>query len=526
MTYRYDLIAEPWVPCVTDDGRVEELGLCNALVQAHRFRELGGESPLVTAALYRLLLAILHRVFGPEDRDAWGELWARKRWDATALDAYFARWRHRFDLFDEDRPFFQAAYPGAKPKSIVSLVHHLASGNNPVLFDHHTESVGVSLSPAEAARALVAAQSFGLGGLSGFPDKFTDGSCARGILFLVVGDTLFETLMLNLPRRLEEDDPLGLTKPDLPCWEMEDPLNLEGGRPYGLQDRYTWQNRRICLLGPDVGPSGPRVREMTWGPGLRLSEEAITQDPMKYYRQDPNGWKMLRFQEDRALWRDSAPLFRLPRGASAEDSRPPQALDELARLLEFSDVQDLSSAQTKRLLALGMANDQAKVEFYRREELPLPLELLHNQELVSHLEAALAEAEAVRKHLWGALSTLACWILFHEDKKLSRPASDTRDNLVKFWGGERHYWGALEPAFFTLLADLPHTPQDARHAWAVILRRAAWDALEQIITNLGADPASLKAAVMARAQLGAGLAKTLELWLGHAEQTTKEDVHA
>ncbi|NLG48937.1 MAG: type I-E CRISPR-associated protein Cse1/CasA, partial [Chloroflexi bacterium] len=277
MTYHYDLISEPWVPCVTDDGRMEELGLRDALVQAHRFRELGGESPLVSAALYRLLLAVVHRVFGPEGRDAWAELWARKCWDAAALDAYFARWRHRFDLFDEDRPFFQASYPGAKPKSIISLVHHMASGNNPVLFDHHTETDGASLSPAEAARALVAAQSFGLGGLSGFPEKFTDGSCARGVLFLVVGDTLFETLMLNMPYRSKEDDPLGLEKPDMPCWEMDDPLNLDGGRPYGLQDRYTWLNRRVRLLGPDIGPSGPRVREMTWGPGLRLDEKAVTQ---------------------------------------------------------------------------------------------------------------------------------------------------------------------------------------------------------------------------------------------------------
>ena len=65
-----------------------EFGLRDVLVQAHELRGLGGESPLVTAALHRLLLAILHRVFGPEGYDAWYALWQAGRFDPVALDEY------------------------------------------------------------------------------------------------------------------------------------------------------------------------------------------------------------------------------------------------------------------------------------------------------------------------------------------------------------------------------------------------------------------------------------------------------
>ncbi|MBC7235520.1 MAG: type I-E CRISPR-associated protein Cse1/CasA, partial [Chloroflexi bacterium] len=158
MPYSFNLVDEKWIPCVAFDGSVEELSLRDALVQAHLYRELGGESPLVTVALYRLLLAVLHRVFGPKDRDAWRELWLSKRWDSAALDAYLTRWQHRFDLFDEQRPFFQADHPTILPNPIGNLLHELCK--NDTFYDHRTLD-GVELNPAEATRHLLTAQAFG-----------------------------------------------------------------------------------------------------------------------------------------------------------------------------------------------------------------------------------------------------------------------------------------------------------------------------------------------------------------------------
>jgi len=267
---------------------------------------------------------------------------------------------------------------------------------------------------------------------------------------------------------------------------------------------------------------------MTWGPGLRLSEVATTQDPMKLYRGgDITGWRELRFQEDRALWRDSAPLFRLSNEQKDRKTRPPMAIDQLAEIMRYDEIDGLGRYQAKRLLALGMANDQAKVEFFRREELPLPLDLLSNQDLVTDLEDALQTSETVRGHLQGAFATLACWLLFHKQvDRLSVPQKDARDRLMDSWGGERWYWSDLEPRFFVLLADLTDDASAARRAWARTLQRAAWDALEHVIDKLGTDPHALKAAVMARGRLGAGLNKELSIWLGQSEPTEKEVTHA
>ena len=60
MATSFNLCDEPWLPCIRLDGRAVELGLYDMLMQAHTLRELLGETPLETAALHRLLLAVLH----------------------------------------------------------------------------------------------------------------------------------------------------------------------------------------------------------------------------------------------------------------------------------------------------------------------------------------------------------------------------------------------------------------------------------------------------------------------------------
>ena len=255
----YNLIDEPWIPCVEADGTAATLGLCDALGRAQQLRELSGDSPLVTAALYRLLLAVLHRVFGPESYDAWYDLWQSGRFDQARVVAYLEQWRHRFDLFDPSHPFYQAADQRVKPKPVNSLILELAFGNKATLFDHTTDVAGVALTPAEGARAVVAAQDFGLAGLSGLPQKFTDGPCARGVIFLVQGDTLFETLMLNMLRYPTEDEVMPHYPDDCPAWEMDDPFTPDRSRPSGYLAISPGRTGEFCSFlnrTPQVSSSG------------------------------------------------------------------------------------------------------------------------------------------------------------------------------------------------------------------------------------------------------------------------------
>ncbi len=503
MNPSFDLLRSPWIPCLRADGTLVELGLRDALAQAHELREIHGESPLVTAALHRLLLAVLHRVFGPDSLGEWGRLWEAGRWDPARLDDYLNRWRDRFDLFHPERPFYQAPDERVKPKPLNRLIHEVASGNNPTLFDHHTEVEGIALSPAQAARVLVTVQAFGLCGTKGPTMQFTDAPWARGVIFLVQGRTLFETLALNLirpPRDMIGDDP----SKDRPAWEMEDPFTPDRAKPYGYLDYLTWQNRRILLLPEGTG-GDIIVRKATMAPALRLAPGVL--DPMKHYFQDKKrGPLPLLFTAERALWRDSAALFQL----RSEGYRPPLAFYWLATLIEEGY---LDPSQTRRYLAMGMSSvpGQAKVHFYRSERMPLPLRYLREPALVEGLSEALEMAEGASRQLWGAVRTLATLLLSPEaDAQEGRqPDRKELDRLMNQWAVDRFYWSRLELPFRTLVESLPKEEEGALEVWRQVLRQTAWRAFERVADGLSHDPRALKAVVRARGKLAAGLLKVL-----------------
>ncbi len=89
MSASFNLVDSRWIPCITLQGNPVELGLMDMLIKAHELREIADPSPLIVASLHRLALAVLHRVFGPANRAAWGELWRAGRWPDTPLRQYF-----------------------------------------------------------------------------------------------------------------------------------------------------------------------------------------------------------------------------------------------------------------------------------------------------------------------------------------------------------------------------------------------------------------------------------------------------
>ncbi len=504
MTPSFSLIHEPWIPCITLAGERRELSLQDVLCHAHELRELYDESPLVTAALHRLLLAVLHRVFGPQDEDAWANLWQVQQWPAEPLREYFEQWADRFDLFHPERPFYQQLDERVQdkdPKSVINLVH--SSGNNPTLFSHQNETQGACLTPSEAARLLITAQAFHVAGLSGLPQKFTDSTCARGVLFLVEGESLFETLTLNLIWYPTPGDVLPCRPEDKPAWEMHDPYRPDREIPFGYLDYLTWQSCRIMLL-PDENDKGETVvSQMRIAPALKLAPNIY--DPMKHFRMDQAGPKPLRFNENRVLWRDSAALFRL---TEQEESRPPAVFHWLAGLVDDGH---LNRHQTWRFMALGMASHQAKVFFYRHERFPLPLAYFDDVALVDRLRDALQWAEDVYRQLRSALNGLARLIIAPEsDQEGGRtPDKDDVQRMIDHWGVSQRYWSTLETPFLHLLEDLPVQGEPVVIQWHDELRRAARHAFQQAADIAGTDVRAIKAAVRARGYLERGLAKVL-----------------
>lgn len=504
MTFSFNLIDEPWIPCVNNKGEAVELNLQETLTQAHELREVWGESPLITASFYRLLLAVLHRVYnGPENSEAWEKVWKTGYFDNKKINDYLENWHERFDLFHPKYPFYQAPNLDLEPKAVNTILFDIASGNNATLFDHHTDDKAITLKPAQAARALLAAHTFGLAGLCLPNWPFTDAPWARGIVFLIQGDTLFETLMFNWLRYSESGKmPCKRTLQDCPAWEMDDPFKDGRTLPYGYLDYLTWQNRRIFLL-PVQTSQEIVVQQLTIAPGLRL--DSSIEDPMKHYYTIDEKHGYLFFEKDRALWRNSAALFSL---RHSERHRPPRALNWLGTLKEETDA--LAHVQTRRLFALGMANNQAKIEFFRAERWPLPLAYLEDESLVETLEVMLKQAEDVASQLKEAMRIMAWLILDSKaapEKKQDRAPQET-SALMNQWGFQRRYWASLEVHFRRLIEVLPQARNDAVQEWKQTLKNTAHNIFYAIVENQQRAE-TFKAIVKAEQQLISGLTKVL-----------------
>ena len=509
-TPTYDLLTEPWIPVLRADGSAAQVGLREALLQAHEIQGLTGETPLVVAALYRLLLAVLYRALGAPTLDSWEEIWRQGRFPTEALEAYLERWHARFDLFHPEHPFLQWPDERVQPKSVSALVPHMASGNNATLFDHHHAGEEVWLTPAEAARALLVALGFGLaGGMGMAPKDSSDAPWARGVIFLAEGNTLFETLMFNyLPMHYFEfeSDPIK----DRPFWEADNPFEPQRAFPLGITDYLTWPNRGLRLLPEQIGTQW-RVRKVTMVKGLRLGRADL--DPYKHYLPVENvkarsGWRLLRFQERRSLWRDSVTFLRF-RDTAHRAPRPLLWMSDLAE-------EDIIERHARyRLMALGWATGPidteprasgAKIHFYREEHFPLPVDYLVDPDLVEVLSEALNLAETRGRLLAQKLRLLAIYFLYPEMAKpdgcprLVPEQREKVDDLTGHWGRTRAYWASLEIPFWGLLQGLPQEGTKALKEWQSAVQREFYHSFEQSVASLGQTPRSLKAAAFAESK--------------------------
>ncbi|WP_414508270.1 type I-E CRISPR-associated protein Cse1/CasA [Synechococcus sp. RC10B2] len=74
-TQSFNLTKEKWIPVLDPDFRIQELSLVELFREWESLKEMRGDNPPTTLALYRFLLAIMHRAYlGPKDTDHWKEI--------------------------------------------------------------------------------------------------------------------------------------------------------------------------------------------------------------------------------------------------------------------------------------------------------------------------------------------------------------------------------------------------------------------------------------------------------------------
>lgn len=487
---------EPWIPCLTSNGNVKDLSLKDVFLSAERLVDIIDPSPLVKASLFRLILAIHIRSIGMMDTSIKAKMWEERNLDADKVAGYLERWSDRFDLLDADRPFYQVPdFDAGAQHPIHKLALERSAGNNKILFDHRMDDEPESVNLAEAARMLVTAQSYALGGGRSATVNLTHSPMIGKALVTIKGANLLETILLN---SVEYDPkypmkPLGSERPsegdDKPSWEVDEPEKPGGSRsPYGYIDYLTWQSRAVRLINE---PNG--IRRMYFAQGTQLVTVDGFYDPMVPYRVDKDGaWKAVGIDADKEPWRGLSSLIQL----QSDENRPPRTMDDATQLLLDGVIEE---GLDSNLAVIGLVNNQANVSIWRESIMPLPPRYLRDRQTVVWIERALNMAESR-----ASLLNAALWIYA---KHILSPSSGSADagttkNLMSSLDGLTRYWSEVERPFYELVEDMAACaesyPSNELRRWGMELSKRARSTLDITLDSRESNARTLKAGARAR----------------------------
>lgn len=507
--FSFNLADKPWIPCADDSG-IRPLGIRDLLVRAHELREIRHQNPLTVAALLRVLLAAVHRIVGgPCDHKEWIALYKSGLFSQEKIDAYFDRWRPKFDLFGDEAPFYQTPGLGMvdqdnnpkEPVSISLMMVERASGNNKTLFDHTTDDTSVYLTPAEAAQVVVTAQMFSLGGLYkkstnlfGYHERWENAAMVDGILIALTGSSLFETLMLNL-LIYKDNQPIPNTSEDCPVWERNDRGSAISKRdkaipPKGYLDYLTCKCRHLLLV-PQQKDGDVVVGQVHAAPG-----EIFINFPHPSFmsKTGKKGTWHPPLEVDRLLWRDSTALFAFD---TAKDNRP----------MAFRQVSNIRKGIVSRpsryvCMSIALANKDANPLAWRKESLMVPVALLEDEETTPLLIVGMELAEKVETIL--RTSVEAFLKAYMQSAYPNKPLEVKKK--IESTGAMRVFWDRLERHFHGFLAEIEQG-DESLYSWYENIASTARESLESCVKQRYANSArTLKAWAVAADTLNTKLA--------------------
>jgi CRISPR system Cascade subunit CasA len=526
---------------------IRELGLAETLIDAPHVLELVGDTPLETVSILRLLLAVLYGCVDVTSASNWEGLWRSGRFPAAALTSYFDQWRGRFDLFDAEHPFYQAASIDVSTAGSVAKLLYQAD-NNATLFDHTVVDRPPALTPAKVARTLLVIQAFDTSGTKtgAKTEKMVTASpLVQSAVIVFRGATLFETLMLNLHRYSpdREDEPWSFkASADVPAWERDEETTTATRHPAGLRDLLTWQSRRI--RAEPTGESGGAVvvkrAVVMKGECLPPEFERRNRETMLSFRRrrEPlpgqSPWYPMRFLQDRAVWRDCLALF----SALPSDTTCSKGARWLASLM---DEGVLPASSLLPVDLYGLATDKAKCLFWRHDQMTIPSGLLRQEvvgwevaralqlaeniaPIVSDRWANLRQSDGATRAAPTALAVLARGLITG-DKDV--PA------VIRQLSGGRQFWVQLAVPFQRFLAALSAATDqdqstqtdsrgDAMLQWREAVEDVAVAAFGVIVERTGVRGNALQAVAMGERTFR----RQLRLVMGDWTTVTEEDGHA
>lgn len=433
----FNLIDEPWILARFTSGETREISLKETILSWTKIRELVGELPTVSFAIQRFLLAILYRTAATQrdaitDLNEWASLWDNPDGFSDDILVYLEEWHDRFDLWHRNFPFFQVADLRSAKNEISSLERLVVDSPLGGLFTTRTAAGLSRISWGEATRWLIHAHAFDVSGIKtgavddprvkggkGYPIGVAWTGQIGGIA--LKGNNLFESLLLNLVPIHRDDLGLDDINPDedLPPWErspLGPPMRDETDNldPTGPVDLYTWQSRRVRLVGDEAGATGVVLAQ-----GDRMTpQDRYLYEPMTAWRySDPQSKKFksdtympLEHSPSRAFWRSlptvvpqlapPAPKKSVDRKSEVDAFRPP-AIMRWLQYLTHKEFIDYSQLMPLKIVGVEYGSNNSVISNIMADELTIPASILADNGDTArlNLRKALTQSEDLGREL-------------------------------------------------------------------------------------------------------------------------------
>lgn len=489
----FNVLYDPWIPVGWRECACEptesKIGIREALLRSNEIRCISHASPFIEFGLYRILITIvLDAYIMAGKRPTIGrmrQMLENRSFCTRVIDEYLEEHKSAFELLGEDRRFLQREpAKGRKPEAVIRMFAAIPSGSNIVHWHHESEDeIAVSYDVAAQFLTAVSPWNFKVK-----PDEPRTLAGDPPMYALVLGDSLFETLVLNLPRpsgriTLEQEMKNG------PDWRT--PLSLEKlPKVPTVAQGYTWPVRIIKLEADDgkiakainvaaykkrtVNSEKANADKLNKGkrPDVLYSAEVGWRDPHAGTITSGSGVQHISARQGVPVWRDAIPLFLVssegePMRGEKRRSRP-EVVTNALRILEGKYLKVVVYGMRKKS---GGGGD-VKVEEWFRSVLCLPAEVARDERLSSLAIKAFEKAQKVADVTRTAIRML-------RPKMDALPRQRLQLKELRRLEADRiqQFWQALEELLvYTYLEDLaagnPRANEDLDNGLKVAARNA------------------------------------------------------
>ena len=444
----FNVLNDPWIPVVAQDGERSLLGIRETLRRAPELKEISVVSPLEEFSVYRFLSVFLMDALRPKRSSTIKKLLRQGSFDLEQIEAYISLCEEEgvsFDLFDEQRPFMQAAYVkewDKEPKPISAIDCFLPSGNNHLHFEHgqvQTRMVNVS----KAVRLLLTIQQFCTAGAQGYPSGVNASPPYFGV---VKGQNLFETLACSLlPLQMIE---IPFDEPPVIWRSAAAVLPKETVGQTSWLRGMLFPARRVCLIPPNEKGD---ITEVYLSQGENFVNKETWTDPYVTYRLRDTGRIPLRPKGEKPVWRS---MYEIA--------------DRNGRSQLLQQYLDLSDQPYAHITLYGVETNQASYLNIMRHDIRFRREITAQEELVNLLKKVVTASERLARKLHHCL----------RDEN-TVPEAAANDAVTSFYGKcETKFWELCENCAGT------STIQEQYRDWCQFIGQLAQDAFMKALQNV------------------------------------------